>query len=87
MIILHFYRFPLQDLDLFGIRSDGEEDKPTLSSLVLETKIPPVVGLPKREPRPAPKASRGLPQRDPRPAPPAPISKEPLSVEEVSLAT
>jgi len=41
--------------DLFGIRSDGEDEKTTLSSLVLDTKItapvvaPPVVGLSQRD--------------------------------------
>ncbi|XP_063683056.1 protein PRRC2C-like [Bolinopsis microptera] len=41
--------------DLFGIRSDGEDEKTTLSSLVLDTKLtaplvaPPVVGLSQRD--------------------------------------
>ena len=40
---------------MFGIRSDGEDEKTTLSSLVLDTKItapvvaPPLVGLSQRD--------------------------------------
>ncbi|KAL5268150.1 hypothetical protein ACHWQZ_G002116 [Mnemiopsis leidyi] len=59
--------------DLFGIRSDGEDEKTTLSSLVLDTKLtapvvaPPVVGLSQRDRVPT------------APSPPEHLSSEELS--------